>query len=54
MGQDFLKRLRLLSFTEGVSTLLLFGVAMPLKYLWDMPMAVRIVGMIHGALFSLL
>ena len=54
MGQDFLKRLRLLTFTEGVSTLLLFGVAMPLKYLWDMPMAVRIVGMIHGALFSLL
>jgi integral membrane protein len=54
MGQQFLKRLRLLAFTEGVSTLVLFGVAMPLKYLWDMPMAVRVVGMIHGALFSLL
>ena len=27
---------------------------MPLKYLWDMPMAVRVVGLIHGALFTLL
>ena len=54
MGQQFLKRLRFLAFTEGFSTLVLFGVAMPLKYLWDMPMAVRVVGLIHGALFSLL
>ena len=54
MGQKFLKRLRLLAFTEGVSTLVLFGVAMPLKYLWDMPLAVRVVGLVHGALFSLL
>jgi integral membrane protein len=30
---------------------LLFGVAMPLKYLAEMPMAVRIVGSIHGLLF---
>jgi integral membrane protein len=44
----------MLAFTEGVSTLVLFGVAMPLKYLWDMPMAVRVVGLIHGALFTLL
>ena len=43
-----------MAFTEGVSTLVLFGVAMPLKYLWDMPMAVRVVGLIHGALFTLL
>ena len=43
-----------MAFIEGVSTLILFGVAMPLKYLWDMPMAVRVVGLIHGALFSLL
>jgi integral membrane protein len=49
-----LKGLRILAFTEGVSTLVLFGVAMPLKYLWDMPMAVRVVGLIHGALFTLL
>ena len=24
---------------------------MPLKYMWDMPLAVRIVGSAHGALF---
>ena len=36
---------------EGLSTLALFFVAMPLKYYADMPMAVTIVGMIHGLLF---
>ncbi len=44
-------RLRLLGLIEGTSTLLLFGVAMPLKYVWDMPLAVRIVGSVHGVLF---
>ena len=48
---QYLSRLRLLSLVEGLSTLLLFGVAMPLKYLADMPMAVRIVGSLHGLLF---
>ena len=47
----FLTKLRILALTEGVSTLLLFGVAMPLKYAADMPMAVTVVGMIHGLLF---
>jgi integral membrane protein len=47
----FLSRLRLLSIVEGTSTLLLFGIAMPLKYLADMPLAVRIVGSLHGLLF---
>ena len=36
---------------EGTSTLVLFGIAMPLKYLAGMPMAVSIVGAIHGVLF---
>lgn len=40
-----------MSIIEGCSTLVLFGVAMPLKYLADMPMAVTIVGSIHGILF---
>lgn len=44
-------RFRLVSAIEGLSTLLLFGVAMPLKYLADIPEAVRIVGSIHGFLF---
>ncbi len=47
----FLKRLRLLATAEGISTLILFGIAMPLKYFAGMPMAVRIAGSVHGFLF---
>lgn len=36
---------------EALSLLLLLCVAMPLKYLFDSPMAVRIVGTAHGFLF---
>ena len=46
-----LRRLRLVAFLEGTSFLVLLFIAMPLKYLADMPLAVRIVGSIHGALF---
>lgn len=46
-----LRKLRILGFIEGISTLILFFVAMPLKYMADMPMAVTIVGSIHGFLF---
>ena len=38
---------------EGISFLLLLGVAMPLKYLAGKPEAVRIAGSLHGALFVL-
>jgi integral membrane protein len=48
---SFLRALRLLAIVEGVSTLVLFGIAMPLKYFAGMPLAVRIVGSVHGALF---
>jgi len=47
----FLRRLRQLSIVEGVSTLILFGIAMPLKYLAGLPLAVTVVGSIHGFLF---
>lgn len=47
----FVRALRHLAIIEGISTLVLFGVAMPLKYFAGMPMAVRIVGSLHGALF---
>lgn len=50
----FLRRLRMMSLVEGMSTLLLFGVAMPLKYFAGMPRAVTIVGSLHGVLFILL
>lgn len=43
--------LRRASFVEGISALLLFFVAMPLKYGFGMPEAVRVIGMAHGLLF---
>lgn len=43
--------LRIASLVEGISALLLFFVAMPLKYGFGMPEAVRVVGMAHGLLF---
>ena len=46
-----IKTLRILGNIEGISYLLLLGVAMPMKYYFDIPMAVKIVGMAHGALF---
>ncbi|MEM1028629.1 MAG: DUF3817 domain-containing protein [Planctomycetota bacterium] len=46
--------LRVVSLIEGVSTLLLFFVAMPMKYVGGMDWAVSYVGMTHGLLFILL
>jgi len=46
-------RLRAIGLLEGISFLLLLGVAMPLKYLAGRPEAVRVVGMAHGLLFLL-
>lgn len=51
MLQNPVAFLRLIVLIEAVSTLILFGIAMPLKYVWDMPLAVRIAGSIHGGLF---
>lgn len=45
---------RVASLVEAVSYLVLLGVAMPLKYYAGMPMAVRIVGSLHGLLFVIL
>ena len=42
---------RISAIAEGLSYLALLFVAMPLKYLYGMPEAVRIVGAIHGGLF---
>ncbi|MDD2652731.1 MAG: DUF3817 domain-containing protein [Sulfurimonas sp.] len=38
---------------EGYSYLALVFIAMPMKYLFAVPMAVKVVGMIHGILFIL-
>lgn len=44
-------RLRLIGMFEGVSFLLLMGVAMPLKYFAAFPAAVTWTGWLHGVLF---
>ena len=46
-----LRQLRLVALLEGSSFLALLFVAMPLKYLAGLPMAVRIMGSVHGLLF---
>jgi len=46
-------RLRAIGLIEGVSAVILFAVAMPLKYAAGMPLAVLIAGSVHGGLFLL-
>jgi integral membrane protein len=48
-----LNRFRLIAWLEGLSYLLLLFIAMPLKYLADMPLAVKYTGWAHGLLFVL-
>ena len=48
-----LTRVRWLSVIDAITYVALVGVAMPLKYAADMPMAVRVVGMIHGVVWML-
>lgn len=48
-----LDRFRIIAFLEGLSYLILLGIAMPLKYMADMPLAVKYVGWAHGVLFVL-
>ena len=48
-----LGRLRVIGWWEGLSFLLLLGIAMPLKYWFGRPEYVRVLGMAHGALFLL-
>jgi integral membrane protein len=46
-----IRYLRAVALAEGVSFVLLLGIAMPLKYVWGHPVAVLIAGSVHGALF---
>ena len=43
--------LRVVGILEGISFLVLLGIAMPLKYLANLPHTVAVVGGIHGGLF---
>ena len=44
-------RLRLIGFLEGISFIVLMGVAMPVKYIWKIPEATIAIGYAHGFLF---
>jgi integral membrane protein len=46
-----IEQLRRVGKIEAISFLVLLAVAMPLKYLAGWPLAVKIVGWVHGVLF---
>ncbi|MCS3529002.1 DUF3817 domain-containing protein [Chryseobacterium sp. JUb7] len=46
-------RLRIIAILEGISLLTLVFVAVPLKYGFDNPSLVKMMGPIHGSLFLL-
>ncbi len=46
-------RFRAVALAEGISLLVLLGIAVPLKYLAGLPEAVSFVGPVHGVLFLL-
>lgn len=51
MERKEIKFLRTMGIWDGISLLVLLGIAMPLKYFADLPIAVRITGSVHGAIF---
>lgn len=51
MNKNPIPFLRTSGIIEAASYLILVLIAMPLKYIWGNPMAVRWVGMAHGVLF---
>ncbi len=46
----FLSALRTTGIIEGISFLILLGIAMPMKYVFGQPEMVRYVGSLHGVL----
>lgn len=46
-------RLRILGIMEGLSLLILIGIAVPLKHFYHNPAMVKAVGPVHGAIFLL-
>lgn len=51
MMTNSVKKFSLINTIEGWSYIVLLFIAMPMKYMFEMPMAVKIVGMTHGVLF---
>lgn len=52
-SKNFIRRFRIIGQMEGASFLILLGIAMPLKYLLDIPEPVKMIGWAHGLLFML-
>ncbi|QKG25434.1 DUF3817 domain-containing protein [Actinomadura verrucosospora] len=48
---DIVRAFRVVSIAEATSFLILLLIAMPLKYGADLPVAVKVMGPIHGILF---
>ena len=46
-----IKFFRVAGLFEGISLLVLLGIAMPLKYKYGMPQAVKVTGWFHGIFF---
>ncbi len=51
LGMNDERWVRALSLIEGLSYVVLLGIAMPLKYLAGFPLAVKVAGTAHGVLF---
>jgi integral membrane protein len=48
-----IKIFKVIALCEGVSALLLFFFAMPMKYIFENPAYIRPIGMGHGVLFTI-
>lgn len=53
MLKNIVKNFGLVNSIEGYSYLILLFIAMPMKYMFGYPVAVKIAGMTHGILFIL-
>ena len=49
--EKLVHRFRMIGIAEGISFLILLLIAMPLKYYFKIPEAVKFAGWLHGALF---
>lgn len=51
MINENVKKFGLINTVEGYSYIILVFIAMPMKYLLGIPLAVKVAGMAHGVLF---
>lgn len=51
MINENVKKFGLINTIEGYSYIVLVFIAMPMKYILEVPLAVKIAGMVHGILF---